>query len=181
MKLIDLLLEAKYDYGCVMLFFTFKEMKKIHNQIDKKDLYVVKGDDTYGLSTEPHITLLYGLHKEVTTEDVTSVLDEIKFGECEIYKPSLFENDLYDVLKFNVRYSSDDSNKFLHKANKELKEYPYTSSYPNYSPHMTIAYLKKGEGKKYKDKFKELNYTIIPNYVVYSKTNKTETKIKIKK
>ena len=63
MKLLDLLLEAKYDYGCVMLFFKLKEMNKIHKSIEKEDLYEVKGDDSYGLSTEPHITLLYQLHK----------------------------------------------------------------------------------------------------------------------
>ena len=179
MKLLDLLLEAKYDYGCVMLFFKLKEMNKIHKSIEKEDLYEVKGDDTYGLSTEPHITLLFGLHKGVTTEDVISVLDNIKFGECEIYKPSLFENDLFDVLKFNVRYT-EDGNRFLHQANKELKEFPFTSNYPDYKPHMTIAYLKKGKGKKYKGSFKELSYVIEPDYAVYSKPDKTKTKIKLK-
>jgi hypothetical protein len=37
----------------------------------------------------------------------------------------------------------------LHKVNKELSKLPHTTEYPNYKPHVTIAYLKPGLGKKY--------------------------------
>ena len=68
---------------------------------------------------------------------------EIKFTIGEI---SLFENDdkPYDVLKFNI-ISSD-----LVKYNSYVKEnFDCDITFPNYQPHLTIAYVKKGQGKKY--------------------------------
>jgi hypothetical protein len=65
-KLIDLLKEGSnqtYDYGCVMLYFDFPLMDKIHNVIDPKDIYYEEGDRSFGLEDEPHTTLLYGLHE----------------------------------------------------------------------------------------------------------------------
>ena len=57
-----------YDYGCAMLYFDFPQINKIHDAIDPKDLYEEEGDRTFGIEDEPHCTLLYGLHKEVTPE-----------------------------------------------------------------------------------------------------------------
>ena len=56
-------------------------------------------------------------------------------------KVSLFENTEYDVLKFEVE--SED----LQELNKICKTLPYTSDYPDYHPHCTISYIKKGTCK----------------------------------
>jgi 2'-5' RNA ligase len=84
---------------------------------------------------------------------------------------SLFENDEYDVLKFNV-ISND-----LAKLNKLMKgNFEYTSNYPNYIPHLTIAYLKKGEGKKYIKNMETLEIENINNFI-YSDKDYKETKL----
>lgn len=169
MKLTDLIKESKqtYDYGCVMGFFKFPLMDKIHKTIDENDIYTEDDDNSYGLETEPHITLLYGLHDEVTIDDIKEKLKGIKFGDCIVYNASLFENPKYDVLKFDVRnpikYGS-----FLHSANKRLKELPFTSDYPDYHPHMTIAYLKGGSGKKYVKNLKDKEFPINFDCLVFS-------------
>jgi hypothetical protein len=62
-----------YDYGCVMLYFKFTDLKTIQKKIDKKDLY--KKGNKYGFETEPHVTLLYGLHSEEIA-DKKAILDE---------------------------------------------------------------------------------------------------------
>mgnify|MGYP003352094323 CR=1 FL=1 len=41
----------------------------------------------------------------------------------------------------------------LNALNKQLCKFPYTNDYPDYKPHITIAYVKKGLGKKYLDIF----------------------------
>jgi 2'-5' RNA ligase len=179
-KLTDLLKEnssSTYDYGCVMLYFGFPEINKIHDAINPSHIYTEDGDTTYGLEDEPHTTLLYGLHNEVTLEDVSDVLDNYTYYTCKIHNPSLFENEKYDVLKFDVVGDN------LHETNADLKQFPFTSNYPKYHPHLTVAYLNPGMGKKYVDmlnKVKANEFWLAPQYAVYSEADGTKTKINIR-
>lgn len=175
MKLSEFLLEDSdtYDFGCVMLYFDFPEITNIHDMINPDDVYYEEGDRTYGLEDEPHITLLYGLHKEVTDQEIEDVLSNFTFGECKVFNASLFQNKDYDVLKFDV------TGQGLYSANNMLKELPHTSNFPNYHPHMTIGYLKPGEGEKYVEKFKGLSFKLQPQYSIYSKPNGERIKMNI--
>jgi 2'-5' RNA ligase len=175
-KLSDLLKEEKqtYDYGCVMLYFNFPEMEKIHTLIDPVDIYTEEGDRSYGLEDEPHTTLLYGLHEGVSDQDIKNVLGKFEFGPCIIQNASTFNNEKYDVLKFDVKGDN------LHEANEELKKYPYTSNFPDYHPHMTIAYLKPGKAKKYIAQLSGQEFELIPTHAVYSKPNGDQVKLIIK-
>lgn len=179
MKLLDLINEEeknrKFDYGCAMVFFKFPEMFKIHNKINPDDLYTEEEDDSFGLDDEPHVTLLYGLHDNVSTDDVVSVLDKFTFYTCNVHNPSLFKNDKYEVLKYDVTGDS------LQEINEELTKFPHTTNYPDYHPHMTIGYLKKGKGQKYVDMLKKYgDFWIAPTHAVYSQTDGTKDKISIK-
>lgn len=179
MKLTDLIKEEdknrKYEYGCAMLYFAFPEMTKIHNMINPDDIYTEEDDDTFGLEDEPHVTLLFGFHSAVTTDDIVNVLDNYTFEDCIIHNPSLFKNEKYDVLKFDARGDN------LMECNKELTQFPHTNDYPEYHPHMTIAYLKPGKGKKYVEQFKKFKeFQITPRFGVYSKTNGDKERIKLK-
>jgi hypothetical protein len=166
-KLIDLLKEEKqkFDFGCVMVYYNFPMMFKIHDMIDPKDIYTQEGDRTFGLENEPHTTLLFGLHEEVTDEDVKGVLNQVRFGECTLYNVSKFNNPDYDVFKFDV------SGPGLHTANAKLKQFPYTSNFPNYHPHATIAYLQPGTADKYIKALEGQEFILTPTHAVYSKPN----------
>jgi hypothetical protein len=161
-----------YSAGCVMLYFDFPMMNKIHDGIDPKDLYEEEGDRTFGLEDEPHVTLLYGLDGSVTPDQVKGILNKFTFGTCKLHNASLFEND-YDVLKFDVKGDS------LRDANSDLRELPYKSDYPDYHPHCTIGYLIKGTGKKYCDRMKGHEYDLVPTYAVFSQPDGTKNKMKI--
>lgn len=168
--------QSTYDYGCVMLYFTFSEMDKIHSLISPTDIYTEDGDSTFGLEDEPHTTLLYGLHEGVADMDVDKTLSEYTYYTCKIHTPSLFENQKYDVLKFEVVGDN------LHETNADLKRFPHTTSYPDYHPHLTIGYLKPSMGKKYVNMLNKagLNeFRLAPQYGVYSKPNGSKTKIKL--
>jgi hypothetical protein len=170
-KLKDLMIEnsnSTYEFGCAMLYFDFPQIKDIHKLISSADIYTETGDTTYGLEDEPHTTLLYGLHDTVTELDIQYVMDAYSYRNCKVHNPSLFENEKYDVLKFEVMGDN------LHRTNVDLKKYPHTTSYPDYKPHLTIAYLKKGMGSKYVNMLNRIglnSFTVAPQYGVYSKPN----------
>jgi len=173
-KLMDMINESekpKYEFGCVMLYFDFPEMESMHDKINKDDIYTSEGG--FGLEDEPHTTLLFGLHKEVTDEQIKDVLGRHKFGECQLHNASLFENSQYDVLKFDVK------GKGLHECNSDLTKHPHTTNFPDYHPHLTIGYLKPGTGKKHTDLFNGLEYTLKPRYAMYSKPDGTKSKLEI--
>lgn len=177
MKLMDIITENhRFEYGCVMLDFDFPIMNKIHDAIDPNDIYT-EGDD-YGVETEPHITILFGLHNDIPDADIINVVKNTAFGDCRIHSPSLFSVDEHEVLKYEVSYA-DRGGAFLHKLNQELKKFPYTSEFPNYEPHMTIAYLKKGCGQRYVKMLQGSNFILKPKNARYSKANKTQIKIPI--
>jgi len=163
--------ESKKIYGCAMLYFK-TSMKDIHDKIDKDDIYDEHG---LGLEKNTHLTLLYGFHyKEVDEKDIFETILNFDITELELYNVSSFENkeNEYDVLKFDVRQKMEDYDKkedFIFEINKELTEkYPFTTDFPDYHPHSTIAYLKKGKAKKYIKIFEDEVYSAIGNKIVYS-------------
>lgn len=175
-KLAGLIVEEKqtYDFGCAMLYFNFPEINKIHDSINPKDIYIQEEDRSFGLEEEPHCTLLYGLHEGVSTKDVENVLDKYTYSPVKAHNASLFENSDYDVLKFDIKGDN------LHETNLDLQQYPFTSNYPDYHPHMTIGYLKPGTGKKYTKMLKGQEFDLLPQYAVYSKPDGNQDKINIK-
>lgn len=172
----------QYEYGCVMLYSDFpSEIIKLQDAINPNDLYTASDNGGYGLETEAHCTLLYGLHDDVKLDEVKNIIDGCKFGDLRATGPSLFENEKFDVLKYDVTYPTR-GGAFLHKCNKQLATLPNTQTFPDYHPHMTIAYLKPGMGQKYVEMFKKYKmdkFDIKSNYVVYSESNGIKTKIKI--
>ena len=111
-----------------------KRVLVMASKIDDADL----AED--GREDEPHITVLYGLR------DLQGIEETIAgFGKIPIIlgKTSLFENEEYDVVKVDV-----DSER-LHKLYEVLSKLPNENKYDKYIPHVTLAYVKKGAGKKY--------------------------------
>jgi len=155
---------VKNKYGCVMVYLSIDKDKwnTFLDSIDDDDIYY-EGDD-FGLETEPHVTILFGLHSDVPDADVEEIIDEIGNPEITMKGISIFENEKYDVLKFDVDSPA------LTKLNERFKTLPHTSNFPDYHPHMTIAYLKVGKGKEYIDKLSKLK---TPEFesdkIVYSK------------
>lgn len=174
----SLLLEKKgdsYDKGCVMLYFNFPQIKEIQDQIDPDDLYTEEGDRTYGLEDESHTTLLFGLAPSVQLDEVVEILDEFTYSPCKIHNVSLFDHPNYDVLKFDVIGAN------LNETNAALrKDLPYKNEFPNYHPHLTIGYVKKGLGEKYTKMFEGKEYGLIPKYAIFSQPPNIEDKIVIK-
>lgn len=169
-KRFDEFLENKkngslYDYGCVMIYPKVENWKEIISTISNDDVYN-PSDPTYGIESSPHITLLYGLHSNVTKEDVENALNKFKGKDIDISINGIgkFDDDKFSVVKLNV------DSPLLHEINKELKKLPHTNDYPDYNPHMTIAYVKPGSADKYLSGDYRKKFTNIDK-IVYSMTN----------
>lgn len=132
------------DYSCLMAYIWNDLFKNAldawsKSQIKEKEL------DADGRETEPHITVLYGFHENISHDDIRKAL--FKFFqanepfEITLGKISRFSND-NDVLKVDI---ISEGLKKLHYFLRERFKEDVTISFPDYHPHMTIAYLKKGK------------------------------------
>lgn len=141
--------KTTYDYGCLMINVDATGWSEFVNEIiDTDDIYTE--NNGYGIETEPHVTVLYGLHDGIDMKKLKSVLCTLSDVDIVSNKIGIFENEKYDVLKYDI-----DSTK-LHILNSIVSEnFEYTSDYPDYHPHITIAYLKPGLGKKYAKELEE--------------------------
>lgn len=100
-----------------------------------------------GREDAPHITVKFGLH----TDDVEKVREVLKdeppitvtLGKTSLFPPSESSGNA-DVVKVDV--DSPD----LHRLNAKIADaLDTTDTHPDYQPHVTVAYVKAGSGKKY--------------------------------
>ena len=140
--------ETEPTYGCVMLHTNMRDWETIHTGgIDPEDVFIKPHDESYGLETEPHMTVLYGIHEDEADPEI--VLNVIKKNmedvTVTISEISIFENEDYDVVKYDIPVTEQiQEYRDLFENNFEN-----TQTFPDYHPHMTIAYVKPGTGKKY--------------------------------
>jgi hypothetical protein len=165
---------VKYEYSCVMLRIPKDFASKIKDWAKENlpsEIIYDTPDKDKGIENDHHVTALYGLYK-VKVEEVINKLKDKFPGEVslELGKMSLFkinkEGEPYEVLKIDV--ISDD----LVRINGYLREtFPYSSDYPDYKPHLTIAYLKRGKGKKFEKNKEFEGKKIKSNKLIFSPPN----------
>ena len=148
---------ANLSYGCILLksdMDILDDWAPKISIVDKEDIY--EKDDDYGYEKEPHITIVYGIHQdEVDKKELYEKIKElIKPITVTIDSINIFENDDYDVVKYDVP-----STKQLKEYRKELLKFPNTQEFKDFNPHMTIAYVLPGTGKKYIQKVKPFKVT----------------------
>lgn len=117
--------------------------------IDPNDLIEIEGKAS--IEHEPHVTIFYGFKPEVTIEDVKSLVLPLKDIEVVFTEINFFRNLRFDVIKFAA------TSPFLNQMNEVMKTLPHVESdFPSYIPHMTIAFVKTGNGEKYQKVIKPL-------------------------
>jgi len=154
------LAEESHSCGCIMAYLGPKTAKAIKDWINTN---VQKSDlKPGGAVANPHVTVKYGiltndeevLARELRTTPVRTIVGKI--GDV-----SLFKQKDQDILKLTV-HSSD-----FRAYNKKLtKNIDVIDTGYTYTPHITLAYLKKGTGSKYTKllnpfKGKEIKFTAL--------------------
>lgn len=119
----------------------FEFIKKIPTEC----VYEEPGQN-YGLEKNPHVTIMYGL-SPIEENRVKKLLSKVPTKiMAELGKISKFENAdcAYDVLKIEVK------SPHLAKIHEMIKgNFENNYKWPEYNPHVTLAYVKKGTCNEY--------------------------------
>lgn len=168
----SLLKEEKVKFGALMLYFDIPKWKSILSNIRNEDLYD-DGSGTFGKEHEPHTTILYGFHDDVTPEQMREAIGDSKPFTVEAKNIGIFQNEKFDVVKINIKPSPE-----LLELRKKVETLPNTLTYKDYKPHMTLAYVKSGEGNKYLKEF-ENAITLKPEKLIFSDKDRKHTEFTI--
>ena len=120
-------------------------LKELVPQIPEELLVKDKEETTFGIESESHCTLLFGVEDN---KETTAAIK--KYFTKPITIKSLSKIDYFDneETAAYIPVESEDLTK-LHQALR--KELPNKQKAGDYKPHVTIAYLKKGERLTIKD------------------------------
>lgn len=127
-----------------------------------------------GREDRPHVTVKYGLHTG-NVEEVRRVVQGFGTVKIKLGKTSLFpasKDHPFEVVKIDV---SGDS---LHRLNRLItNSVECTDTHPTYKPHVTLAYVKPGAGKKYVGMTDVDGMEISCHRLVFSDQDKNKTAI----
>lgn len=146
-ELYDLLGIDTGELGCMMA--KFSTPTRLLYEIPEDFLYHDPADPgEYGKVWDSHVTLLHGLLKPAheTREAVDLVLRDRSFQETTAFGAADWfsnQDQPYDVLYIPPLYEYP----FV-DAHQRLSQLPHVNLYPEYTPHLTLAYVKKGAARK---------------------------------
>lgn len=176
--------EAPYKYSSTQVNLPSEFHKAFTDAaagIPDSDLDTAEGSDYGGASastgreTDPHITVLYGLHATEPAA-VKKLLADQGPITATLGKVSIFKGKDADVVKIDINSPE------LHALNAKLRKLEHTNDYPDYTPHLTLAYVKSGEGEKYVGKSSPglTGKTVTFNRVMFSGKDQSRTDIPLK-
>jgi len=134
--------------GCLMAMLSEEDTAKIlkfsKQLINDEDLYL-EGNE-YGREMESHVTIRYGFLKDLNELDIRQLIQGQKPFMMEIFGLDKFApHPSYDVAVFKV------NSPVLKKLNELSGAHLNESDYPDYIPHLTLAYVKKGKFNRLKE------------------------------
>lgn len=114
--------------------------------IPEEALYYGDSEWDQGYTNWPHVTLKYGLLPGVDQQMIDQALEDWFIMEVFTERLEIFETEEYNVLVLRLEDTqmSYMPGKTLRDAYDRLSKLPHVDTFPDYKPHMTIAYLKKG-------------------------------------
>ena len=174
LRIVEAYLKSAYDFSSVQAEFPDDIAQELrdwgHENIPEGAL---AGD---GFEEDKHVTIKYGLHIIDFTE-VRELFKNIKPIKMVLGKMTLFtSSDDFDVVKIDI------ISKDLHKLNKAVsKDFEVTDTYPEYIPHATVAYIKKGAGDRFNGDTTFEGRKVISDTILFSGKDNRHTVFKLLK
>lgn len=140
--------------GCVMLDIEH-EFPSLPANIEKF-LYFAKNKDHFWIDgyvagKNPHITLLYGLLHEAESykKHIISVMsgweiEDVTVKEIGVF-PSPYKDDKYFCIVAHIEVTPK-----LLEGHNRLRLLPHVATFPEYKPHLTLAYVEADDKAKEK-------------------------------
>lgn len=140
----------EHEYGCLMLEMPKELADEVlawgRENIPDADLFIdPENPKDNGRETQIHTTVSYGIDPATDPGDVQfAIFQQRKPVKVKLGAISKFDKDDCDVIKVEV-VSPD-----MVRMHKEIEENIGTpgNTFPDYKPHVTIAYVKKGAADK---------------------------------
>jgi 2'-5' RNA ligase len=153
--------------GCVMLDLETLDISALNHDAGKGTFYYAQNKERFWIDgwvfdKTPHITLLYGFLETAKNYQphIEKVLDGWELPEVEIENVGYFDSPYPDEPYYCIVAHIKVSEKLL-EGHQRLQFLPHIDTFAGYKPHMTIAYISKNEGEKYRDDFvNDLNYKL---------------------
>lgn len=135
---------SSHKYSCAMLNISDKNASVFEYWAQKNISpgCISYEEDEIFEDDVPHVTIKYGLH-DSEPDRLKKIVKGIKSIKLKFGKISKFDtNPNFDVIKVDV------ISKELEKLNKKISnEIEHSDEFSKYKPHLTLAYIKKGECK----------------------------------
>lgn len=136
--------------GCVMLGTEVPDTSFIKDE----DLYYTHNPELFWVNGRAmgnsHITLKYGLLPEVRRKHVDKVIDGLPLPErlsgTGLMKfDSPYPDEPYDCIVLEIgKYAWTPGAEELMDLHNHLNYLPHINTFPDYKPHVTLAYVRKG-------------------------------------
>jgi 2'-5' RNA ligase len=173
MKRFNWSVVGDYDYASTQVNLSKSIAKRVmdwgRENIPDEDISTT--EENTGREDAPHITVLYGIVDQAP-QQVIDLLQGKPAVRATLGKTTLFENDEYDVVKISVE--SEDLAEFQEILWDGVE---HESDYPEYKPHVTVAYVKAGCGSSYAGSTDFEGTEITFDTVVFSASDGEKTNI----
>ena len=119
-----------HEYGCLMALPPENVMPHFvkfgKTAVLPSTVYTDPNDDSYGYETEPHVTLKFGFAPDLTKQNIGTILSGIKPFFINLTGISLFNNEKFDVVKFDVEL-----NDTLREIRRRCDMFPNEDRFPS--------------------------------------------------
>lgn len=141
--------------GCLMLSVPMMKqvVERMHDDLERILIgHGYRRDEDFEFDKYTHITVAFGIN---INTDINLIKEIIKNRPSyfQITELSLFENDNFDIIKFDVMSTDLRILNHIIRSKMEVK-----TTYSKYHPHLTVAYVPKGMGAELIARLNKLLY-----------------------
>lgn len=136
-------MEENLNIGCVMLSTPMMEevVERMHDDLERILIgHGYRRDEDFEFDKYTHITVAFGINIQTDINLIKEIVRN-RPSYFQITELSLFENEVFDIIKFDVMSSDLRILNHIIRSKMEVK-----STFNEYHPHLTVAYVPKGMG-----------------------------------
>lgn len=127
-------------------------------------------EDGYGRETQPHVTVVYGLHDD-SPQPLYAKTEGFEPITLTLGKTAVFEGEDYDVVYVEADAPA------LRQLRQRLLQLPNTQTHPTYQPHITLAYVLRGRGALYAGRTNLMGKQVVVPALTFSPAEGEDTAI----